>query len=32
MLWDNTNWRTGGLGGLEGRVSKWKTWISEGCT
>jgi len=19
-------------GGLEGRVSKWKMWISEGCT
>jgi len=23
--WDNTNWRAGGPGGLEGRVSKWKT-------
>jgi len=23
---DNTNWRPGGPGGLEGRVSKWKTW------
>jgi len=21
---DNTNWRAGGPGGLEGRVSKWK--------
>ena len=27
---DNTNWRAGGPGGLEGRVSKWKRWIFGG--
>jgi len=32
---DNTNWRGGGSGGLEGHVSKLKTWTVSGlagCT
>ena len=29
---DNTNWRAVVPGGLEGRVSKSKTWIPEACT
>ena len=29
---DNTKWRAGGPGGLEGRVAKWKNWIFCGLT